>query len=67
MITNKGVEAMTCVLRKPDVGHEGENQPGTIFNFVQKDFMKGCYDSLRGEGGGLLHALRLRGKFKVVS
>ena len=25
-----------------------------------KGFMKGCYDSLRDEGDGLLHALRLR-------
>lgn len=60
VITNKAVEAMICALHEPDVGHEGESQPGTILNIVQKGFMKGCYDSHRGEGDGLLHALRLR-------
>lgn len=60
MITNRAVEAMLCALLEPDVGHEGESQPGTILSCVQKGFMKGCYDSLRDEGDGLLHALRLR-------
>lgn len=42
-------------------------KPGTILNFVQEDFKKGCYDSPRGEGDGLLHALRVRGKLKIAS
>lgn len=42
MITNKAEEARLCALHEPDVGHEGESQPGTILNFVQKGFTTGC-------------------------